>query len=90
MTNDQIEKVVRPDDFAKKVFRIHFKTRNTMLGIFLNTGDFEDLKSKNFWRVVTEPNFDNWRKSGDTNLARIFNGAEFTKLSPEEKYKLQS
>jgi hypothetical protein len=83
MTNEQIEKVVQADHFAKKVFRIHFKARNSMLGIFLNTGDFEDLKSKNFWRVVTETNIDNWKKSKDTNLARIFNGTEFTKLSVE-------
>jgi hypothetical protein len=52
-----------------------------MLGMFINTGDYDDLKSKNFWRIVTGSNIDNWKKSKDMNLARIFNGAEFTKLS---------
>jgi len=52
-----------------------------MLGMFINTGDYEDLKSKNFWRIVTGANIDNWKKSKDMNLARIFNGSEFTKLS---------
>ena len=81
MTNEQIEKQLQNISEAKKVFRIHFKTRNSMLGMFINTGDYDDLKSKNFWRIVTGTNIDNWKKSKDMNLARIFNGAEFTKLS---------
>ena len=81
MTNDQIEKFLQPEHLAKNVVRINFKTRNTMLGIFINSGDYEDLKSKNFWRIVTETNIDNWKKSKDINLARIFNGMEITKLT---------
>ena len=54
-----------------------------MSGIFVTTGDYEDLKSKNFWRIVTGVNIDNWKKSKDLNLARIFNGSEITKLSAE-------
>jgi hypothetical protein len=81
MTNDQIERFLQPEYFSKNVVRINFKTRNSILGIFLNTGDYEDLKSKNFWRIVSEANIDSWKKSKDTNLARIFNGTEITKLS---------
>ena len=81
MTNDQIEKFLQPEHFSKNVVRINFKTRNTMLGIFINSGDYEDLKSKNFWRIVTETNIDGWKKSKDINLARIFNGMEITKLT---------
>ena len=81
MTNDQIEKHLQNVSESKKVFRIHFKTRNSIQGMFINTGDYEDLKSKNFWRIVTGAHIDNWKKSKDMNLARIFNGSEFTKLS---------
>jgi hypothetical protein len=83
MTNDQIEKYLSTEQDAKRTFRIQFKTRNTMSGIFITTGDYEDLKSKNFWRIVTGGNIDNWKKSKDLNLARIFNGSEITKLSAE-------
>lgn len=53
-----------------------------MLGIFVSAGnDYEDLKSKNFWRIITESNIENWKKTHDMNLIRIFNGAEITKLT---------
>ena len=81
MTNDQIEKFLEPEHIAKNVVRINFKTRNTISGIFINSADYQDLKSKNFWRIVSETNLDNWKKSRDINLARIFNGAEITKLT---------
>jgi len=81
MTSEQIEKYLQTEQDAKRTFRIHFKTRNTMSGVFITTGDYEDLKSKNFWRIVTGTNIDTWKKSKDLNLARIFNGSEITKLS---------
>ena len=81
MTNDQIEKFLQPEHLSKNVVRINFKTRNTMLGIFINSGDYEDLKSKNFWRIVTETNIKQWKDTQDASLARIFNGAEMTRLS---------
>jgi len=80
MTNDQIERVLQTENFAKKTFRIHFKSRNSILGIFLDVSDYEDLKSKNFWRIITETNIEPWKKSKDMNLARIFNGSEIRKL----------
>ena len=81
MTNDQIEKFLNSENRAKDVVRINFKTRNAISGIFISGNDYEDLKSKNFWRIVSEKNIDSWRKSKDMNLARIFNGTEITKLS---------
>ena len=45
------------------------------------TGDYQELKTKNFWRIVTGPNVENWKKSQDNGLARIFNGSEITRLS---------
>jgi hypothetical protein len=82
MTNDQIEKFLdgNLDDINKPV-KIAFKTRNSLEGIFIKTPDYTELKSKNFWRIVTGANIENYKKSKDTNLSRMFNGSEFTKLS---------
>ena len=81
MTNEQIEKFLSSDIKSNSVIRISFKTRNSILGIFIQTPDFNELKSKNFWRIVSEANIEQWKKSRDFNLCRMFNGAEFTKLS---------
>ncbi len=81
MTNEQIEKFLTTDDKGNKLVRISFKTRNSIQGIFIQTPDFNELKSKNFWRIVSEANFEQWKKSKDYNLCRMFNGAEFTKLA---------
>jgi hypothetical protein len=82
MTNDQIEKflVTNLEDLNKPV-KIAFKTRNSLEGIFIKMNDFEELKSKNFWRIVTGSNIDPYKRSKDTSLARMFNGSEITKLS---------
>lgn len=85
MTNDQIEKFLQQANSNENVVRISFKTRNMINGIFVNSNDYDDLKSKNFWRVVSEANIENWKKTRNINLARIFNGTEFTKLSAAEK-----
>jgi hypothetical protein len=81
MTNEQIEKFLDPKHLATTVVKIDFKTRNSIMGIFLKTNDYTDLKQKNFWRVVSGANLEPWKKSHDNSLARIFNGQEFTKLS---------
>ena len=80
MTNEQIEKFLASTK-AGSLIRISFKTRNAIAGIFIKTPEFDDLKSKNFWRIVSETNFEKWQKSKDMNLCRMFNGAEFTKLA---------
>ncbi len=81
MTSEQIEKFLSSETKSKSLVRISFKTRNSILGIFINTPDFNDLKVKNFWRIVSEANVEKWEKSKDMNLCRMFNGAEFTKLA---------
>ena len=52
-----------------------------MFGFLIQAGDYEDLKSKNFWRIVLHSNMQNWQKSRDMDMAKIYNGSEFTKLS---------
>lgn len=62
--------------------KIQFQKRDALYGLFL-TGekDYKDLSAKNFWRIVTQRNFDEYNKSKDINLSRIFNGSEITRLS---------
>ena len=81
MTNDQIEKFLEPSAITQKSVKIDFKTRQSMVGLFIKTADYSELKSKNFWRIVGESNLENYRNSKDMNLARIFNGSEITRLS---------
>ena len=80
MTSEQIEKFFSGIK-VNSVIHVSFKTRNPIVGIFIRTPDFDDLKSKNFWRIVPAANFEQWQKSKDYNLWRMFNGAEFTKLT---------
>ena len=81
MTNDKIEKFIECKPKKNVKVNIHFKQRATVKGLFIRTDDYEELKSKNFWRIVTSKNFDNYNKTNDINLARIFNGSEFSRLS---------
>ena len=66
---------------SQNYVKIDFKKRNSIYGLFIKDRDYVDLKSKNFWRIVTRPNFDDYNRSKDVNLAKIFNGSEFSKLT---------
>lgn len=81
MTNEAISRLVEMKLDSEEAINIHFKQRSTITGLFIKGKDYEDLRSKNFWRIVTKPNIEQWKKTKDLNLARIFHGTEFTKLS---------
>jgi hypothetical protein len=81
MTNDVIEKFIDSKTQKNAKVNIHFKQRTTLKGMFIRTNDFDELKSKNFWRIVPATKAEEWEKTKDGNLARIYNGAEFTRLS---------
>ncbi len=66
---------------ANKSIKIDFKKRTSINGLIIKSTDYEDLKSKNFWRIVPAPLVEEWTKSKNINLAKIFSGSEFTKLS---------
>lgn len=83
MTTDMIEKIVEMKTRAGRIVDIHFKERSTVKGIFIKTKDYDELKSKNLWRIVSSLHLDEWRKTKDVNPARIFNGASFTRLTFE-------
>lgn len=81
MTNDMIEKFIETKSREHSQVNIHFKQRDTVKGVFIRNHDYDELKSKNFWRIVSESKFEEWMRTKDNSLARIFNGAEFTRLS---------
>jgi hypothetical protein len=82
VTAEQIEKFFNntSDNVAGPV-KISFKTRNTVEGVFVRASDYTELRGKNFWRIVTIKYLDEYKSSSDLNFSRIFNGAEFTRLS---------
>ncbi|TKK66662.1 short-chain dehydrogenase [Ilyomonas limi] len=82
MTNEQIEQFLTSKTLSK-VIDINFKKRNAIRGMFVNTSDFEDLKSKNLWRIITEARIEDWKKTKDMGLSRIYNGSDFTRLKAE-------
>ena len=62
MTTEQIAKFFSVNKNQEVPVRISFKTRNNVIGIFIKTPDFDELKSKNFWRIVSEANFEQWKQ----------------------------
>jgi hypothetical protein len=81
MTNEAIIKQIEVKSSPDKLVNIHFKQRSTITGLFIKTNDYDNLKSKNLWRIVTKTHVDEWRRTKDLNLCRIFNGTDFTRLS---------
>lgn len=62
--------------------KISFRKRDSIYGLFVKDhNDYSDLKSKNFWRIVPKSQFDAYKKTRNINLAKIFSGSEFTKLT---------
>lgn len=82
MTTEQIEKFLSSSHVnTANPVKITFKTRKPLEGLFIKTQDYTHLKSKNFWRIVTGGSINDYKTSNDISLARIFNGAEITKLA---------
>ncbi len=81
MTNEQIENFLVPNNHLSKTpIRISFKNRNNIVGVFIDSPEFKDLRAKNFWRVVQEKDLKRFLEKKEMKLVKIFNGAEFTKL----------
>ena len=83
MNSEQIQNFLRKKISQKNQYvKISFQKRPPIYGLFLtDEKDYKDLSTKNFWRIVTQKNLDQYNKSGDINLSRIFNGSEMTRLS---------
>ena len=83
MTIEVIEKFIKDQRRKGITVIIHFKERSTVSGIFIYGKDYDELRSKNRWRIVTKTNADKWKTQEDINLTRIFNGLSFTRLTDE-------
>jgi hypothetical protein len=83
MNSEQIQNFLSTKISKKNQYvKISFQKREPVCGLFLTDAkDHNDLSKKNFWRIVTQKNFDQYNKSEDVNLSRIFNGSEITRLS---------
>ncbi|MBZ4192539.1 hypothetical protein [Niabella beijingensis] len=78
MTYEQIAGAVQKQD--PPVFEIRFKSRASVKGLFIKAADYNELKLKNFWRIVDERRIAEYEKTGNEDLARIFYGDGFLKL----------
>jgi hypothetical protein len=90
MTVEQIETFLEKETIPQgKIIRFELKKRDPVRGLIVQGRDYNDLKAKNFWRIVTQKNLSAYQKTHDINLAKIFAGSDFAKLSlvtnkPEE------
>lgn len=81
MTTELIEKFVENKSRIGEPVNIHFKQRSTFSGIFITGSDYEELKTKNFWRIVNINAIEEWKLTANIDLARIFNGMSFSRLT---------
>ena len=84
MTSEMIEKFVEGKGRKDAAVNIHFKERSTITGLFIRTADYGEFKMKNLWRVVSNGKIEEWNKTKNLDLARIFNGLSFTRLTDEQ------
>ena len=82
MTVEQIEKFLDNETIPQnKAIRFEFKKRDPIRGLIVKGKDYNDLKVKNFWRIVTQTHLAEYQKTQNINLAKIFSGTDFAKLS---------
>ena len=63
MTNDAIAKFCETQNVpANNCIRIDFKKKSDPRS-FVEANDYEELKSKNFWRIVMRANIDEWKRT---------------------------
>lgn len=81
MDIEAIEIFITNKKNIEKETTIQFKKRDAITGIFVKGNDYEELKQKNFWRIVANTNIENFSRTKDITLARIFSGSDIIKLS---------
>ncbi len=82
MQIEEIERfLAKPTTTTTSYIKISFRSRASFYGLFIKDNDFTYLKGKNFWRIVPQSKLSDFSQSKDMNLAKIFNGSEFTRLS---------
>lgn len=71
------KKAILNEDYVK----ISFRQRDAIYGLFVKDGDYAYLKAKNFWRIVPQKHVEAYRATKNANLAKLFNGADFSRLT---------
>jgi hypothetical protein len=66
--------------------RITFKKRDAVYGLFVKDKDYDELKTKNFWRIIPQSQFEAYSKSKNLGLAKIFQGSDFAKLALSKEH----
>jgi hypothetical protein len=85
MNIEEIEKFLDKQPLKQgQHVKIDFKKRDPVYGLFVKGNDYADLKAKNFWRIVTATHMADYLKSKNINLAKIFSGTEFSRLTVKE------
>jgi hypothetical protein len=85
MNYEEIEKFLHKSEPWDSPVQISFRDRRPVKGIFIRTADYDELRRKNLWRIVSEMNMSSFSETRDLNLARIFNGSAFTRLERVSK-----
>ena len=81
MQIEEIERFLLKQDTDKNYVKISFKKRESFYGLFIMGDDFSYLKEKNFWRIVPQNQLSAFSQTKNLNLAKIFSGSEFTRLT---------
>jgi hypothetical protein len=82
MNSEDIEKFFQTKAVLNQDYvKITFKQRDAIFGLFVKDSDYAYLKAKNFWRIVPQSQLEAYKTSKNAALAKIFNGAEFSRLS---------
>jgi hypothetical protein len=71
MTVEQIETFLSKETVPQgKIIRFEMKKRNPVRGLIVQGKDYDELKVKNFWRIVTQTNLVEYTKTKNINLAK--------------------
>jgi hypothetical protein len=81
MQIEEIEKFLKKNPTGTQYVKITFKKRDSIYGLFVEDKDYAHLKSKNFWRIVPQSQLNAYSASKNLNLAKIFCGVEFSRLT---------
>jgi hypothetical protein len=89
MTIERIERFVKDHLNLPHYIDVHMKGKSLEPVMFIAGGDYEELKEKNFWRVVSASKAEQWEKTKDYKLVRIYSGTLFTSLGKSAIEQMQ-
>ncbi|MBO9632425.1 MAG: short-chain dehydrogenase [Chitinophagaceae bacterium] len=84
MTITQIDSFLKKIELESQAVKVSMKSREPFIGFFINSKDYEDLKSKNFWRIINQNKISDYQATKNPNLSRIYSGTEITNLKVVE------